>query len=345
MDRLWPETVQAYHELTPSNSAPALGATIAAGRHRFEQSVGLQTLEIPVSILSQTTAFANFAAAIFDRASEFRRTYNQVLAEYRNVNRIRSNSHPVPELEETDDWTEVPFWISSSKTLGRQRLFIRNLADQIELSDRSQLHQVLPKSDFLAAFEQLNDAGIAIRPRALSTTMLCRLLMSDIFIHGVGGAKYDQLTDAICQRFFKYQLPEFLIVSATFRLPTQVPLVSKNDVTQLRTRRRECNFHPERFLDTDLLTSKAVELIQQKRHWTASPHIRSKEKHYAITGINQQLRAILKPSDEQLQSDIDELQLQLRSSQIANSREYSFCLYGESLVDDLKRLTQMNFEG
>ena len=345
VDRLWPETVQAYHELTPSNSAPALGATIAAGRHRFEQSVGLQTLEIPVSILSQTTAFANFAAAIFDRASEFRRTYNQVLAEYRNVNRIRSNSHPVPELEETDDWTEVPFWISSSKTLGRQRLFIRYLADQIELSDRSQLHQVLPKSDFLAAFEQLNDAGIAIRPRALSTTMLCRLLMSDIFIHGVGGAKYDQLTDAICQRFFKYQLPEFLIVSATFRLPTQVPLVSKNDVTQLRTRRRECNFHPERFLDTDLLTSKAVELIQQKRHWTASPHIRSKEKHYAITGINQQLRAILKPSDEQLQSDIDELQLQLRSSQIANSREYSFCLYGESLVDDLKRLTQMNFEG
>ena len=103
--RLWPEVIQSYHELAKSNPAPALGATIAAGRHRLEQSVGLRTLEIPVSELSNTTAFATFAAAIFDRATEFRDTYNQALAEYRTVNRIRSNSHPVPALEQTDDWT------------------------------------------------------------------------------------------------------------------------------------------------------------------------------------------------------------------------------------------------
>ena len=160
IDRLWPEVIAAYGKLNNSNQAPTLGATIAAGRHRFEQTVGLKTLELPVSQLCQTTAFAIFAAAIFERASEFRKVYNEVVVEYRNVNRIRSSSHPVPKLDQSEGWTEVPFWISSNQTPERQRLFVRNLADQIELSDRKQLHQVLPKADYLKSFKGLKDAGI-----------------------------------------------------------------------------------------------------------------------------------------------------------------------------------------
>ena len=255
VERLWPEVIQAHHKLAESNQAPTLGATIAAGRHRFEQSVGLKTLEVPVSQLCQTNAFAVFTAAVFERATEFREVYNQALMEYRNANRIRSNSHPVPKLTETNGWTEVPFWVSSDQTVGRQQLFIRNLTDQIELSDHKQLHQVLPKSDYVSAFKRLSDAGISIRPRALSTTMFCRLLMSDIFIHGVGGAKYDQLTDVICQRYFGYRLPEFLTVSATFRLPTEIPLVQKTDVTRLQIRRREFNFHPRAVFRSRILGS------------------------------------------------------------------------------------------
>lgn len=341
--RLWPEVNQAYTELSKSTPAPMLGATIAAGRHRFEQNIGLRTLEVPVSKLCQTTTFATFAAAVFDRATEFLNCYNQVLLEYRHVNRIRSSSHPVPALEQIDGWTEVPFWISSDQIPERQRLFIRNLPESFELSDRKQLCQTIPKADFISAFKQLKTLGITIRSRAISTTMFCRLFMSDIFIHGVGGAKYDQLTDAICQTFFGCRLPKHLTVSATFCLPTQVPKLSQADITQLRTRRREYNFHPERFLASNSLPSQAVELIKQKRQWIDSPDIWSLEKHLAITKINQALRALLKPSDDELGKEIESLTAQLRSSEIANSREYSFCLFGESLVDDLKRLTKKNF--
>ena len=169
--------------------------------------------------------------------------------------------------------------------------------------------------------------------------------MSDIFIHGVGGAKYDQLTDAICQRFFGYRLPEFLTVSATFRLPTQVELISKADVTQLRTRRREFNFHPERFFDLDSLSSEMAELVEQKRQLIASTEVWTQQEHDTITQINQKLRLALDPSDEQLKNEIEGLLRQLDASETANSREYSFCLFGESLVEDLKRLVQANFAG
>ena len=84
-NRLWPEVADAYRKLGNSSGEPTFGATIAAGRHRFEHTVGLKTLEVPVSQLCQTTAFATFAAAIFDRAKEFREVYNQSLVEYRNA--------------------------------------------------------------------------------------------------------------------------------------------------------------------------------------------------------------------------------------------------------------------
>ena len=54
---------------------------------------------------------------------------------------------------------------------------------------------------------------------------------------------------------------------------------------------------------------------------------------------------MVEPSDTQLENEIEDLLRQLESSEIANSREYSFCLFGENLVEDLKQLVQTNFAG
>ncbi len=49
--------------------------------------------------------------------------------------------------------------------------------------------------------------------------MFARLVLSDVFIHGIGGAKYDQLTDAIVRRFFGVEPPGYLVATATLKLP------------------------------------------------------------------------------------------------------------------------------
>ena len=48
--------------------------------------------------------------------------------------------------------------------------------------------------------------------------MYARLVLSDLFLHGIGGAKYDQLTDLIIARFFGLQPPGFVTLSATVLL-------------------------------------------------------------------------------------------------------------------------------
>ena len=45
----------------------------------------------------------------------------------------------------------------------------------------------------------------ALRPRALTLTLFARLCVADFFIHGIGGGKYDEVTDRIIR-----ELPRIL---------------------------------------------------------------------------------------------------------------------------------------
>src|SRR5207248_3303699 len=125
-------------------------------------------------------------------------TYNSALAEYRHANHIRSAAHPVPELTAEDDWLEAPFWIWNDNDGHRRRLFVRQWHGRIELSDREQITTALDLTadgEAQSAVEQLAALprhGIKLRTRALLTTMSARVLLGDLFVHGIGGAKYDQ---------------------------------------------------------------------------------------------------------------------------------------------------------
>jgi len=82
----------------------------------------------------------------------------------------------------------------------------------ISLTDRAGWQAELELNGFAQQFAKLATGPIAIRPRALVTTMFCRMVLSDIFIHGIGGAKYDQLTDSIAGQFFGAAPPEFMTI-------------------------------------------------------------------------------------------------------------------------------------
>src|SRR6185369_7328775 len=124
------------------------------------------------------------------------------------------------------------------------------------------------------AVEQLQRAesrGIKIRPRALITTMYARLVLGDLFVHGIGGAKYDELTDLIIRRFFGVEPPAYVTATATFRLPIERPNVSLEDVRASAQRVRELRYRPESFLrgervkqDADL-ANKLAALAAEKQ--------------------------------------------------------------------------------
>ena len=78
----------------------------------------------------------------------------------------------------------------------------------------------LDGDDAVADWMQLAIDGVLLRPRALITTMFARLVISDLFMHGIwDGGKYDQMTDAIIREILRYTAPPMVVATATLRLP------------------------------------------------------------------------------------------------------------------------------
>ena len=332
VNQLWEHTLRL---LTPNRN---LGQTISTGRHALELSSGLKTLEIPLSQIAGTISFAQFCHHLVEHASEFAGVYNRSLKEYRALHRIRSRSHPVPELRQETDLVELPLWIWQNHQPARRRLFVRSVSHGYELVDRGGFKTFLENRNFVEQFSELNSHGIAVRPRALLTTMYCRLILSDLFLHGIGGAKYDQLTDAIIESFFGFRPAKFATLTATMKLPSGVEEIRPSDISSTKQRLRELDFHPEFYADNR--QPRVIELGKKKNHWVNQvvPKAELRNRHQKIDSCNVELREYVQSEREIQLQKLAVLQTNLRTSQILGSREFSFCLFPSAIIEELKAM-------
>lgn len=313
-----------------------LGQAIAQARHRCETEWGSQTLELPQSTVCQTKSFQQFALHLLGHAAQVRSEYNSALAEYRQQHRLRSAAQPLPDLQELDGWLETPFWVWAEDSSTRRALFVRPSRDELTFTDRHDWQATLPLSDANDGVEQLRqweEAGIKIRTRALITTLYARLLLADTFIHGIGGAKYDEVTDRLCERLFGISLPPFVVLSGTLKLPIEHAEVPSESVSALRHRLRELRYHPEVHLDMEshlpIEREKIKELIGQKARWVQTPKTpqNASHRHEKINEANEKLQMWLNTERENVRRELNCLVSQTRTNRLLESREYPFCLF------------------
>ncbi|MEK6238542.1 MAG: hypothetical protein N2C14_27805, partial [Planctomycetales bacterium] len=309
-----------------------LGNSLSQARHAWEGRWGLQTLELPLSRVCDLPAFHWFTARVCADLERFRQVHNVGLQEYRRLNRIRSRTRPAPELIETDGWLEAPFWIWTRENPARRRLFAQSRGKHTALSDRAGWEIVLPlerDGEAFKAVEALSDLaarGVKIRTRALTTTLWSRLVLGDAFIHGVGGAKYDQLTDLLMENFLGLPAPNFLTLSATVLLPISRPAISQEDLRRVNARLRELTWNPDRHVAEAF--GAARELIAEKQRWIAAPPDGSNAgaRFRALRDVNESLQPFVSDLRGMLLQERASLVEKLRGERILGSREYSFCL-------------------
>ena len=245
----------------------------------------------------------------------------------------------MPALATDGDWLEAPFWIWSAGDPLRRRLFVRAVDAEIEISDRAQFQSRLPLSAdsqgerAVEKLAKLAQAGIKIRPRALITTMFARLLLGDLFLHGIGGAKYDELTDAIIAQFFGLAPPAYYTLSATMLLPIERPQVAAEDLRAVAARLRELRFNPQRFLDHRAVAgAEALRLVADKQRWIETNQTAGRERHRAISEINGQLQRFVNGERQRQTERYHEMAAQLRVERILGGRDFSFCLFPEKTL-------------
>ena len=333
--KYWPLAVARSRETSLA------GCCIAQARHQLEAEWGLQSLEIPQSAVCDLPAMRQLILHLLVRLPRFWETYNTALLEYRREHKVRSSAHPVPELEAEDNWLEAPLWVWSNADPQRRPLYVRQKNDELVLSDRAGFEATLSitaEGEADTAIEQLaalEKRGIRIRTRALITTLAARVLLGDLFVHGIGGAKYDQLTDRIIQRFFGLEPPGYVVVSGTLHIPFANKPMPLNEAKLFQCSRK-LQFHPESFVDAaqlgDVLDGRtAADWVAEKRRWieTAQTIDNAKMRCRSIRRANEALQPAVAGLREKWLSALSTHAQQQRAAKLFASREYSFVLFPE----------------
>uniref|UniRef100_A0A7C2NYW4 Flagellar protein FliT n=1 Tax=Schlesneria paludicola TaxID=360056 RepID=A0A7C2NYW4_9PLAN len=323
-----------------------LADCLTAARVAAERAWQAGNLELPLSWLCRQPPFLWFASAILARADEFARQHNAVLGEYRRLNRVRSRSHPVPELASEAGWTEAPFWIWRSGDTRRERLFVQRSGSEIRLRGQGEVLLQVPLTaersaeSAVEALSTLATNGWRLRTRALTTTLFARLCLADLFVHGLGGAKYDEMTDALMTRFFGVEPPPFLTVTATVRLPLgPTELVSADDLGRVRHALWDLAHNPQRHLGENLpegareLVAERQQLVQQLLAESDRRRRSVRRQAYRrVHAINAELAAMLDSRRRELADELSRLEQGRAANRLLLSREYSWALFPAELL-------------
>lgn len=223
----------------------------------------LHYLDVPLSKAMELDAAVHFAADFILNADKVFTMYNRVLQEFRKRKRIKNAANPFPDLTRRSEEIELPFWIYEKETGTRMHLFVELEGERIKLkgSDANS-SSVLILTSRSELFEELlrQRSSVLIIPRAAFLSLMFRLLFSDLFIHGRGGAKYDECTNDMISAWYGIDPPAFAAVSAD-RFLFQNEKTNLHEMSELKTSLRDIIFHPEQYQESGFLTAEEAESI------------------------------------------------------------------------------------
>jgi hypothetical protein len=324
---------------TALSEARDIAELVTFARRRFEASAGTDYLELPVTVVARSRAFATFAAHLALDARAFAEAYNAALAEYRERTGTRTAVQPFPDLAIEGDLVELPLWLVGDRRrtvwarTGERPALVVNGAVECELDDPA------------TAPDRLLDSGLSLAPKALALTLFTRLLVSDLFIHGVGGGRYDQVTDDVFHRYLGVEPTPFVVASMTVYLPLGARVVGDEEIEAASMALNRLRHNPDRMVDdvefdTAREHANAVALAREKEDLVeaiAVPDADKKALGARIREVNAQLATLLAPRERELESDLDELRRMREASEILTDRTYPFCFWSPQEIADKAR--------
>ncbi|MBA4062881.1 MAG: hypothetical protein C0501_04080 [Isosphaera sp.] len=296
-DRVAPRSAGwGYRPLLPDawrGGGRTVGEAFTAMRRDRERAWDCDNLELSVSRLSQTEAFARFAFHILGNLRRFREAYNAAVRAYRNANGIDSKNHPAPDLADG----EAPFWVRTAA--GRRE-------------------RATAASDLRS-----------LRPRALTLTLFARVCLGDFFVHGIGGGKYDEVTDAIVRDYFGLEPPAYQVLSATLHLPLPAFPSTPDDLTRAERRVRDLHWNPQRHLPPEIAARKAALVASE-------PPVTDRAARRAwfreLRRVTEELRPLAADQVPSAEAERERVRAEVAANAVLRRRDYAWVLYPEAAL-------------
>jgi hypothetical protein len=307
---------------------------------------------LPVSELSESCAFADFASHVILDARSFAASYNSGIAKQiagRNIN--PQETIRFLAIDEPKDWVGLPFWLLSPNGRRESLYVVPKKTGGTRFGTASAVLGSLDPRRTNGGGNQLRNTldhlGYSLRPKAVSLTLFLRLFVADWFVHGVGGASYEAVTDYIIEDYYRTKPPRFGVATCNMTLPELKDVARLNcsgEASLLKQKLRNIKHSPEKYIDKSVLrTEPVMSLLREKRaritqardHSLSSSIRRSAWK--SLFEINERLSGYTKRTVEMLKNEAAQRERDAAAQEICDYREYFFGLFPEKA---LRRLAE-----
>ncbi len=283
------------------------------------------------------------------RARDFAQSYNRALAEYRREAAVRGPNRPLPDLRMAGSRVELPVWAYDADG-PRRRVFVERDEGQIRLFAEDELIGRAAVADLgrEGAVPDVLQAAcrMKLRPRALALTLWARLVAGDLFIHGIGGAKYDRITDKIIRSYYGVEPPPMACVSATLVFwPGRTP-VSRGEIASARRWVRDVIYQPDRWAAgtagaAPLLAERCAAIARSNalREAACGSDRRGERREVfrRIRDLNARIVGLRPGIVDEARTALEQLEQRARDDRIAGSRERFFAMFPLSRLAGLCR--------
>lgn len=330
---------QYWRRLAEARGRGSLVKVVTCARHQLEVEQGLANLEVLVSDMARSREFRLLVLHVLANLERFREAHNGALALFREVHHEKNEAQPVPDLGCDGPRCEMPFWVWREGQR-RRRLWGEACGDRLRLfmegdaRPYAEIERAALEGEALTALAQLEaleHSGIKVRPRALTLTLFTRVFVADAFIHGLGGAIYDKVTNEIIRRYFGVEPPRLIMATGTMHLPVEGADVSEADRRRLVRRLRDVRHNPDRLMDQPTRSRDDVAaLIRRKRDLIDNRRPTKRQRDLAwqeLHEVNERLTAELDGEPAATWCELERVDQQLAENAVLRNREYTFALH------------------
>ncbi len=226
--------------------------------------------EVPLSLLIEAPSIREFLHAIIRDGERFARLYNATLENYRTEHKIKNPANPFPNMEMNGEEIELPLW-------------------QIVGSSRNAVK---------IARGRMPSFAHPVAPRGSIVTLLLRGVCCELFVHGLGGGKYDHFVNAFAEAYWGAPLPSFVVASATeYLFPSQVARYT--NAREVKARYKEMVSHTSKFMGQGMFSPEderaLAPLLERRRDLLPRmQYVQSKEERSSVAHELNEVNRLIK---------------------------------------------------
>lgn len=313
---------------TESMRSATLAETLVRTRRKFESPAALEVLELPVTAIMHGPSWRRFVLEVVSDPARFASAFNGSLTRFRQRHRTRSSAQPFPDMESAPGRVELPFWYLDER--GRRPLYLQGDGPDAVLAT---------PEGVVCAVRDVAGRSHELAPKAVALTAFLRAWFADVFIHGTGGYRYDEVCDDVVRAFWGVEPAPRTCVTGTLASPIPFDVVTLEDVASLRALVNRIAHHPREFLeeaDLDERASLEVEdLLAEKDGLVASlgsVDADRKALSMRIKEVDRTVALYLEPLRERLEAELDDLDRVRASQEVLSDRTLSYALYDPAEV-------------